>query len=74
MLKICSTISVCTAIGKGIETAISRTAGVIINSAKLLIVQEYAGLWLTSQSFQVNFCVLVNQILGWPFQIPGDDH
>jgi hypothetical protein len=48
MLKICSTISVCTAIGKGIDTAISGTEGVIINSAKLLIVQEYAGLWLAS--------------------------
>jgi hypothetical protein len=62
MLKICSTISVCTAIGKGIEPTIGRTEGVIINSAELLIVQEYAGLWLTSQSFQVNFCVTVNQI------------
>jgi hypothetical protein len=62
MLEICLTISVSTAIGKGIEPAISRTEGVIINSAELLIVQEYAGLRLASQPFQVNFCVMINQI------------
>jgi hypothetical protein len=62
MLKICRAISISTAIGKGIETAISRTEGVIINSAELLIVQEYAAFWLASQSFQVNLCVMVNQI------------
>jgi hypothetical protein len=38
MLKICRAISVRTAIGKGIEPTNSRTEGVVINPAELLIV------------------------------------
>jgi hypothetical protein len=73
MLKVCRAIGVSTSIGKGINPAIRRTEGVVINSAELFI-QEYAGFRLASYSFQVTLCVAANQITRWPFQIPGDGH
>jgi hypothetical protein len=48
MFKICRAIGISTAIGKGIKPAIGRTEGEVINSADLLITQEYAGLRLAS--------------------------